>query len=791
MLKNYCKAAWRNFVKNKAHAFINIFGLATGMAVTILIGLWIYDEISFNTYHQNYPRIAQVMHHETQQGEVNTYKAIPIPLATELRHTYKDDFKYLVLSSWTNPHLLSFGDKHLSCPGNFMEPEAVDMLSLRITKGSRSGLKDPSSILLSSTLSAAIFGSADPIGKILKLDTVNVTVTGVYETLPANTTFNNVGFIAPWELYASTESDVKADNDNWGANSYQLFAQLADHTSMEQVSAKIKNVIPGASEGDATRKSEVFLQPMSRWRLYQEFKNGVNTGGDIRYVWLFGMIGSFVLILACINFMNLSTARSEKRAKEVGVLKAIGALRGQLITQFFIESVWMTFVAFTVSLLLVLVALPFFNEIADKQITLPWSSPLFWLLSIGFILLTGLIAGSYPAFYLSAFRPVKVLKGTYRAGRFATTPRKILVVLQFTVSVVLIIGAIVVFRQIHFSKDRPVGYSHNGLLMIRPYSTDFHDHFDAMYKDLLQTGAITAMAESSSSITRGSRTSNGLNWQGKSPDRNASFSTVGVSMEYGKTVGWQFTAGRDFSKAFSTDASGIILNETAAKYMGLQHPIGEIISWEGKQYSVVGVIRDIIMESPYEPVKQAVYYWDNRPGHLNIKLNPALNTATALNAIETICKKYAPAYPVEYKFATDEFAKKFATEERVGKLASFLAILAIFISCLGLFGIATFMAEQRTKEIGIRKVFGASVLNIWRLLSKEFMMLVILAYLLAAPIAYYCLYQWLQHYTYRTTLSWWIFAITGAGALLLTLLTVSYQGFKAAISNPAKSLKVE
>ncbi len=790
MLKNYLKIAWRNLIKNKGYSALNISGLAVGMAVAILIGLWIYDELNFNKYHKNYDHIAQVMQHQNFNGEIHTDKAIPYPLGTALRNNYGNDFKYVVLSSWTNSHILSFNEKSISQSGNYMEPDAPEMLTLKMIRGSRAGLRDPSSIFISYSVSKAIFGDADPIEKVIKLDTANLKVTGVYEDIPHSSTFKNISFIAPWSLYASSE-EVKNAKENWDNNSFQLFAQIPDNRNMNQISAKIRDSkLKGIGAGEANLKPEVFLQPMSRWHLYPEFKNGVNTGGKIQYVWMFGIIGVFVLLLACINFMNLSTARSEKRAKEVGIRKAVGSLRAQLISQFFSESLLVAFVSFIFSLLLVLLILPFFNEVADKKMTILWSNPLFWLLSIGFSFFTGLIAGSYPALYLSSFQPVKVLKGTFRVGRFAAIPRKVLVVLQFTVSVILIIGTIIVFRQIQFAKDRPVGYSRDGLVIIRPFSSDFHDHFDAMRNDLLQTGLITEVAEGSS-ITKGSRTGGGLGWKGKDPTITDDFMMFDVSFEYGKTAGWQFSHGRDFSRRFSTDSSGLILNEAAVKYMGLKTPVGEVITWDNKQYTVIGVTKDIVMASPYEPVKPTIFYINPEPGFLNIKISPTASTGEALSRIENICKQYSPATPFEYKFADEEYATKFIDEERIGKLAGSFAILAIFISCLGLFGMASFMAEQRIKEIGIRKVLGASVFNVWRLLSKEFVMLVIISLLIAIPAAYYFMHNWLQNYQYRTEISWRVFATAGVGALLITLLTVSFKAIKAAIANPVKSLRTE
>jgi len=447
--------------------------------------------------------------------------------------------------------------------------------------------------------------------------------------------------------------------------------------------------------------------------------------------------------------------------------------------------------AFAVSLFLTQLSLPFFNTLSGKQMSILWDTPVFWLMGIGFSIISGLFAGSYPAFYLSSFNPVKVLKGTFRVTKLAGMPRKILVIAQFTFSVVLIIGTIVVFRQVQFGKSRPVGYNRSGLIMVRPYSENIHTHFEAFKNDLIQTGAITEIAESGNQITRGSRTVSGLNWSGKDPNLADEFATFAVSPQYGKTVAWQFKDGRDFSSEFASDQFGLVLNESAVRYMGLKHPVGQEISWDNKKFTVLGVTKDMIVESPYEAIMPTIFYATTEAGIINIRINPRAKTANALTAIEATYKKYAQGEPFDYKFVDEEYAGKFNDEERIGKLASSFAGLAIFISCLGLFGMASFMAEQRIKEIGVRKVLGASVFGLWRLMSKDFIALVVIALLIATPTAYYFMHGWLQHYTYHAELSWWIFAITAAGAIIITLLTVSYQSIKAALANPVNSLKTE
>ncbi len=793
MLKNYFKIAWRNLAGNKVFSFINISGLAVGMAVAMLIGLWIWDELSYNKYHKNYDRIARVMQHQVFNGEIATQFANPAVMAQQIRDKYGSDFKYVLQSSWNNEHTLAVGDKKLLKRGSFFEPGVTEMLSLKMIKGTRGGLKEAYSILLSESVAKAYFGNTDPLEKIIKLDNkVDVKVTGVYEDLPYNTSFRELNYIIPWELYLIQNPWIKNMDNPWGSNFTQTFAEVTDNADMEKVSAKIKNVkLDVVSPEEKRFKPAMFLHPMKKWHLQADFKNGINTGGRIQYVWLFGIIGLFVLLLACINFMNLSTARSEKRAKEVGVRKSIGSSRGQLIGQFFSESLLVVIFSFILSLVLVTLSISFFNEVADKKLSLLWNEPVFWLMGIGFSIFTGLIAGSYPALYLSSFQPVKVLKGTFRLGRFASLPRKVLVVLQFSVSVILIIGTIVVYRQIQHAKNRPVGYNRESLVYAGLNET-IHKKYDALRNELKGSNVVVEMSQATSPATEVWNSNGGFDWAGKDPNQAVDFPNNGVSFEYGKVIGWQIKEGRDFSREFATDSLAFILNESAVKFIGLKNPIGQTLKWDDRPYKIIGVIKDMLVESPYEPIRASLFHVDtSQRSVVMLKINPSLTPSAALAKIENTFKKYDPATPFEFKFVDDAFNKKFGDEERIGKLSTVFAGLAVFISCLGLFGLALFVAEQRTKEIGIRKVVGASVFNLWKLLSKDFVGLVIIACAIAVPLAWYGMHQWLQKYDYRTAISWWIFGVTILGALLITILTVSFQAIKAAIANPVKSLRTE
>ena len=791
MYKSYLKIGWRNLLNDKGYSLINIGGLALGIAIAMLIGLWVHDELSFNKVQENYSRVAAVLQHITVDGNIDTYTNQSYQLGAELRGSYGNYFDYVVMGFPANS-ILANQEKTLDAAGTFMEANGPELLSLHMLHGTRSNLEDPTSILLSASVATAFFGTDDPIGKLLRLDSdVDVKVTGVYEDVPNNSSFNGeLSFIAPLDIIVNRGGR----NFGWGNNWLQVYVQVAENVALEQASmairdAKIKNV----NEYDKRFKPELFLHPMDRWHLYSGFKNGVNTGGRIEFVWLFGSIGAFVLLLACINFMNLSTARSQKRSREVGVRKVIGSGRSQLIRQFFIESLLVVTLAFVFSIILVQLFLPAFNEIAGKNMLIDWTNPYMGLVLMGSILLVALVAGSYPSFYLSAFSPVKVLKGTFKVGKYATLPRKVMVIVQFTVSVVLIIGTLVVYQQIQFAKNRPIGYELNGLVTVPIKTQEVKTNYNVLRNDLLANGMFSEVSASETTVTNLWWSDWGFEWKGKDPNRQDNIYRGAVDYDFGKTVGWKIKEGRDFSRNFSSDTSAMILNEAAVRFMGLDNPIGESIRAYGRNYTIIGVVEDMVTQSLYESNKQTVFVLDpfNRANFINIRISPQAIAGKAIEELNRVFVKHNPGTPFEYRFADDEFADKFSFEARLGKLVGIFATLAIFISCLGLFGLASFIAEQRTKEIGIRKVLGATVSGLWQMLSKDFVVLVIISSAVAMPIAWYFMNRWLMNYDYRTEVEWWVFLVSGAGALCITLLTVSYQAVKAALMNPVKSLRSE
>ncbi len=800
MLKNYLKIAWRNLTKHKAYTIINVGGLALGMAVTLIIGLWINDELNHNSYFAHKDKIAQVYQSQTMNGQTGTGPAIPRPLEKAMREDYMDNFKYVMMSSWNMPQYLKNGETSLSRNGYFMQREAPELLDLKIVKGEKDGLRDINTIMLSESTAKALFGNEDPIGKNLEVNSqYDMMVTAVYEDIPFNTSFFDSDYLMPWAKYITIWDWVKRSEDYWDNNSFQMFVQIADNTTMEAVTDKIKNVKQLNDAELVQFNPEMFLLPMEDWHLRSNFQNGKQVGGRIKYVWLFGIIGIFVLLLACINFMNLSTARSEKRAKEVGIRKSIGSQRGQLINQFLGESFLVVLLAFVIAVGIVVLSLNGFNELARKEMEFPWTSISFWGIAMVFILITALLAGSYPALYLSSFRPVDVLKGTFKTGKHSGLPRKILVVVQFTVSVAFIIGTVIVMQQINHAQNRPIGYDNEGLVQIPTMSQDFTGKFDLMRDEFIKSGAVTEMSTSSAPTTRIWSNRSGFDWEGKPEGFQEDLAWTEVSPEYAKSLGLKIVAGRDFNRDFASDSTALLINETAVKYMGLEDPIGKFITSSDpddnsfEPMKIIGVVEDMIAQSPYEPVKQGWYVFDRNDNgsYYNLRLNPNNSASENIAIIERVFKEHFPDIPFQYDFVDEEYGKKFASEVRVGRLSGIFTALAILISCLGLFGLTSFVAEQRTKEIGVRKVLGASIFNVWNMLSKDFLKLVVISCFIAVPIAYYVMNGWLQEYPYRVILKWWIFALAMLGAFLLTIITVSFQAIKAAKSNPSKSLRTE
>ena len=790
MLKNFFKIAFRNLLRNKGFSAINITGLAVGMASAILIFLWIQNEISYDQFHEKKDRIYEAWNRARFDGKLMCWNTTPKILARTLEHDLPE-VERAVRVNWGSNFLFSIGDKRITKTGNMVDTGFLQLFSFPLLKGNPStALNDMHSIVLTEACAKSFFGNEEAMGKTLKVENKdNFTVTGIIKDLPNNTRFK-FDYLLPWSYL----NYRKEDDSSWGNNSTRTYVLLKQNAGYASVAPKVQVLKQKYEEEAKKDKWEMFLYPASRWRLYSSFTNGAeDSNGRMTFVKLFATIAILILLIACINFMNLSTARSEKRAKEVGIRKVVGAQKLSLITQFIGESVLLAFLAAIFALIIVALSLPAYNQLTDKKLFISFGSIYTWLAGAGFILFTGLLAGSYPAFFLSSFQPVKVLKGTFKKANALVTPRKVLVVLQFTFAIILIICTIIVKQQIDYAQSRDMGYNKDNLVY-HFMTGDIPKNYPLIKNELMAQGIAASVTKTSAPLTESWSDGWGQEWEGKDPNDKTDFNRYVSDEGLGKTVGLQFVQGRDFDlKQFPTDSTGMIINESSLKVMKFKDPIGKLVKDNGTQWHIVGVIKDFILTSPYEPTRPMLISGakNNWFSVVQIKLNGRNPLPKNLEKAAAIFKKYNPEYPANIQFVDAEYALKFENEQRQGTLAALFAGLTIFISCLGLFGLATYMAENRIKEIGVRKVLGASVTGITALLSKDFIRLVIISFVIAAPLSYWAMYKWLQDYTYRVSIQWWVFAAACILSVAIALLTVSFQAMKAARANPVKSLRTE
>ncbi len=787
MLKNYLLVTVRSLRKNGTYSFINISGLAIGITCSLLILLWVFDEISFDKFHPKADRLYQVWINATFDGKINSWTSLPLPSYEALK-TENSNIKSTAVTDWGGDHLFTVGEKRITKRAFYASEEFLEMFQFPLLKGdAASVLDDPTSIVITESMGKALFGDADPIDQIIRVDNKSdLKVTGVLKDVPKNSSFQFDGLLT-WKLNEQTQDWVKRSKTNWGNNSFQIFMELNTPSDKALVERSIRYLLVRKDPSDYKR--ELFLHPMLQWRLHSNFENGKEAGGRIDFVKMFTMIAIFILVIACINFMNLSTARSERRAREVGIRKSVGSRRHELILQFMGESLFISTLAFGIALLMTELLLPVYNNLVDKKLFINYLSPEFWVFTVGLVFFTGIVSGSYPAFYLSSFQPVKVLKGKVQVGKNASTPRKVLVTLQFGFSILLIIGTIVIYQQIQHVKERSLGYDQENLIAV-DYTSEIGKNFRSIKLELLQTGVVKAVTKSNSPITD-IWSNNFLGWPGKPETQKVIFTTIATEYDYTKTMGIKVLEGRDFSEDFKSDTLGIMVNKAAMDLMQLKNPIGEKLDLWGRKRELIGIVDNVLMGSPFQPVKPMFIVLDpDWTGAVTIRLEKTKDLTASLKKVGDVFRKYSPAYPFEYEFADVEFAKKFSDINMTSRLASLFAVLAIIITGLGLFGLAAFTAEQRTKEIGIRKVMGASVPSLVGLISKDFSVLVIIAFILSSPIAWWLLNHFvLEQYKYRIEIAWWIFPITGLIALLFALAIVSTQALRAAHANPATSLR--
>jgi putative ABC transport system permease protein len=792
MIKNFFKIAYRNLLRSKGFSIINITGLAIGMAAAILIILWIQSEVNFDDFHTNKDRIYRVWNQVKQEGQIRSWDSTSEPTGAAAKKDIPE-VELAVKARNCGDLLLTNGDKKIQKLGLLADTGFFQMFTFPMLKGNAlTALTDKASIVLTESTAKALFGDVDPIGKVVNVElSFNLKVTGVIKDVPTQSRFS-FDYVIPWE---AGKDPTKVDY-GWNDNSIPTYIMLKPKASFAAANLKIKELKQHYSNDAKNDKWELFLYPMERWHLYSSFTDGIEDGnGRSGFVRLFSIIAGFILLIACINFMNLSTARSEKRAKEVGIRKVVGAQKGSLIFQFIGESVFLVFLAGIVAVLIVVVSLPAYNQLVGKKLFINFTDAYTWVAFIGFVLFTGLLAGSYPAFFLSAFQPIKVLKGTFKQAHAFFNPRKALVVIQFSFAITLIICTIIVKQQIDHAQSRQTGYNKDNLVY-HFMTGDIHKNFAVIKNELLQAGIATSITRTNSPMTAKWSDGPGQNWKGKDPNAKYIFDRFMADDGLITTTGLQLIQGRDFNLGkFPTDSTGLIVNESSLKLMKFKNPIGQVVNDLGIDWHIIGVVKDFIMTNPFEPTRP-ILITGAKGGFLSfnviqMKFNAGTPMSANLKKAGAIFSRYNPQYPVDFKFVDESYAEKFDNEQLQGTLAALFAGLTIFISCLGLFGLASYTAENRIKEIGVRKVLGASVARITTLLSKDLITLVIISFIVAAPIAYWAMNKWLMTYSYRVTISWWVFALAGVLSVTIALLTVSYQSVKAALANPVKSLRTE
>ncbi len=794
MIRNYFKILFRSLAKNKAFSFINIIGLTIGMAAALLIILWIQREYSMDKFHEKSERLYVIYNRDTDGKKTWVNNNTQMVLSKTLKTDYPEVEAVTMYNGSSN--LITNGDRKLKGYGAVVDSVFLEMFSFPLLQGnSKAALKNPYDIVLTESFAKSLFGNQNAMGKTLTIDSASqFTVTGILKDLP-----NNTKFSFKYLLPRSYKAQINPENDSWGSFSTTSYVLLKPGASSAKVDQKIKNLAKNNTKDKGLPiTAEPFLHRIDKKYLYNKDINGYLVGGEINKIRLFSVIAGFILLIACINFMNLSTAKSEKRAKEVGIRKVVGVTKTGLILQFIFESLFLSFLSFVLAMLIVYLTIPHYNQLVGGKLIVPIQDPSFWLFSIGFILFTGLLAGSYPAFFLSSFNPIKVLKGTYKSARNTVSARKVLVVLQFTFAMILIISTIIIYNQIRYGLDRETGYDREQLIYI-PIEGKIRSNYDLIKQEILSTGAVSTMTKSLSPITERWSDQWGLEWDGSNTqDGQLTFIKFGTDADLVKTMGLKIIEGRDIDvNKFPTDTSAVLLNESAIKAMGIKDPIGKLmnhIGYKEENYKIVGIVKDFVFESPFMDKIQPMMICGPRAYYattLHMKLSEQFDTKASLGKIEEVLKKLNPDYEFNYTFVDESYAWKFASVERTAKLVTLFAILTILISCLGLFGLAAYLAENRTKEIGIRKVLGASVLQVTGLLSREFLILISISFMIASPIAWYAMNIWLADYSYTPGISWWVFVLTGVLALIITFLTISWQSIKAAIANPVTSLRNE
>lgn len=790
MFKLHLKIAFRNLWMHATSSIINVIGLAIGLASCLMLMLYVSYEWNYDKQFKGWENVYQVMtNFEDENGQISrtgdlTGNAIAVVLKAEV-----PEIEAVARIGYGGQSLIANGENSFKKEAKFADPDLLKIYNYEFIAGNpETALSTPNAVILTERLANILFPEGGALNKSLRFrDQADLTVTGIIKDLPQNSS-NTFEFLMPWTFYETLYSWVK--EPSWGNFNWQTLVRVSDKANIELINQKIEGMM---RTGDRFAEASPFLFGLSDKHLYGKFLHGKSIGGDIERIYLFVGLALGILLIACVNFMNLATAKSERRAKEVAVKKTIGASRGSLVTQFITESMLLTVISVLIAVVLVEVLLPSFNSLLQMQLGISYDNLWSWVSIVIVIVLTGLIAGSYPAFYLSSFNPVLALQK--KAGLKGSMPislRQVLVVGQFSFAIILIIGTLVIYKQVQFIKDRPVGYDIN-LLAEMPQEGLLETKFEVLKSELLRSGAVTSVLQSSASLSSAGSSFWNFEWPGMATeDKRIVFDQIATSYDFLKTNGIKLLSGRDFSKAFASDTAALMLSAAAVKTMGLKNPVGTKVKYHGIDATIVGVFQDFIWGSPYYSEKPMVVAFSNDwNGNITMRLNPDHNLSENIDVITRITKKINPAYPVEIKFVNDLYAQKLQAERTLGILSNLFGGLAIFISCLGLFGLAAYSAEQRSKEFGVRKVLGASIGNIMQLLSMSFMKMILIAVLIGVPIACYLMNNWLSHFEFRTAISWWIIATAVFGTFLIAMLTISYQAFKTATSNLVDALKYE
>ncbi len=787
MFKNHFKIAFRNLWKNKVFSAVNIAGLSVGLAVFIIIMLWVKNEMSYDGFHKDKERIAMLLTNQTfGSKEIQTYPAVPTLLAAA---TKKDlpEVEYAAQVSWGDQRMFTCGEKHFIEYGLYVGTDFLKIFSFPLLMGDAGKvLKEPNTVLISEKLAKKYFGDQDPIGKIISIEkTLSYKVEGVLKDVPENATVK-FDFLMPVKDYIDQTMNGK---ESWEFGNIRTYVKLKEGVNRPALDASLKKFMDRYT--DKQKNAALALFNLTDWYLRWDFKNGKYAGGGrITYVKLFTLIAIFILLLACINFMNLSTARATQRSKEVGIRKVIGAGKQSLITQFIGESIIMSLIAAVIAVVMVSLTIPVFNTLLNKHISLDFSGINNWLLLLSIVLITGLLAGSYPALVLSSFKPVKVLKGALDNSAANTAGvRKVLVVTQFAVSVMLIIGTLVVSKQVDYIKNKNLGYNKENLLWFAS-NIDVSQQQTAV-QEFLKIPGVTNAAQASMTFVAPYNGGPLTNWPGKRPDQEIFFNFFAGGYDIIKTMGITMKEGRDFSAQLPIDSAAVIINETAAAKMGLKNPLGQQIETYAGKMRIVGVVKDFHFESMHNAINPLVIFCKPEWTWLYYVRTTGNNTAQVLKSMEQTYAKLAPGFVFDYNFQDKEYERLYRSEQQIGTLVNWFSFFAIFISCLGLLGLTIFTVERKTKEIGVRKVLGASAMHIVSLICKQFLWLVLVAVIIAAFPAWYFMNSWLQDYTYRISIDWKVFAVAGMLAILITLITVGAQAIKAALANPVKSLRTE